>query len=92
VVTLALLGAISRRRLVLDWRHEERHSRTATRGDARVLMAAAAGAALGAVWANGAHGDLAAAINRLVLTTAVAYAAAAAVFIRPRETRHADQS
>jgi hypothetical protein len=93
LVTLALLGVISRRRLILDWRREDRDSGLSTpRGDVRVLVAAVAGAALGALWASTVDGDLAAAINRLALTTAVAYAASAAVFIRPRETRHAEQS
>jgi hypothetical protein len=89
LVTLLLLVAIGRRRLVLDWRPQER---TIARGDRRVLVAAAVGMLAGALWAAGVHHDAAAAINRLVLTTVVTYAAAAALLIRSRENRHADQS
>jgi len=90
VVTIALLAVISRRRLVLRWRPEERAA--VPRGDVRVYVVTALGALVGALWASGADGDIAAAINRFALTTAAAYLAAAALFIRSRESAHADQS
>lgn len=90
VVTIALLVAISRRRLVLRWRPEERVG--VPRRDVRVFLITAVGAVIGVLWASGADGDIAAAVNRFVLTTAVAYVGAAALFVRSRESAHADQS
>jgi hypothetical protein len=48
-------------------------------------------AAIGLLWARGAHGDVAAAVNRLVLTAGVGFVASASIFIHdPLEERHAD--
>ena len=89
-ITLVLLALISRRHLLLGWRPEERAD--VPRRDVRVLVLTAAGAVGGALWASGADGDLAAAVNRFVLTTIAAYVGGAALFIRSKETDHADQS
>lgn len=93
LVTLALLAVVGHRRSVLAWRRQERHAPRA-RSDPRVLATTAIGGIIGLWWAHDAQGDVAAAVNRFVLTTGFAFIAAAALFVRdnPVEDSHADQS
>ena len=90
--TVLLLAIVGRSRAVLSWRPEERRP-LPRRLDWRVTVVTALAAAGGALWASGAHHDLAAGVNRLVLTAGAGFVAAASIFINddPLEDGHAEQ-
>lgn len=92
IVTVLLLAVAGHRRSALSWRPQPRPPLPA-RLDWRVGLVTAAAALVGVAWAAHAHHDLAAGINRLVLTTGAGYLASVAVYIRdnPREALHADE-
>jgi hypothetical protein len=89
LVTILLLVVIGRRRSVLDWRPQQRAA-LPCRPDRRVYAVSAVAAAVGLAWAVDVHGDVAAAINRLVLAAGAGYVAAVSIFIT--DTATADDS
>jgi hypothetical protein len=91
LVTILLLVVIGRRRSVLDWRPQQRAA-LRSRPDRRVYAVSAVAAAVGLAWAGDVHGDLAAAINRLVLTAGAGYVAAVSIFTTDTDTATADDS
>jgi hypothetical protein len=79
IVTLALLIVIGRQHRVLEWRPSARPV-PRLRRDPWVLGSTVTGVVLGAWWAAGVDHDVAAAVNRLVLTTGFFFLVAARVF------------